>query len=84
MHAEGTQVLRKEFRLSDVWLTRWQYLLSDRRHSAVLAAATGPLWQVDCETPVGVHGQPFFAWFRGSERDIPAFYRVIDRVVPAT
>jgi hypothetical protein len=84
MHAEGTQVLRKEFRLSDVWLTRWQYLLSDRRHSAVLAAATGPLWQVDCETPVGVHGQHFFAWFRGSERDIPAFYRIIDRVVPAT
>jgi hypothetical protein len=74
MHAEGTQVLRKEFRLSDVGLTCWQYSLPDRR----------PLWRVDCETPVGVHGQHFLAWFRGSQRDIPAFYRIIERVVPAT
>jgi hypothetical protein len=84
MHAEGTQVLRKEFQLSDVGLTCWQYLLPDRRHSAVWAAVTGPLWQIDCETPMGVHGQHFAAWFRGSERDIPAFYRIIERVVPAT
>jgi hypothetical protein len=79
MHAEGTQVLRKDLRLNDVRLSCWQYLIP---HRWPWAAVTGPLWQVDCETPVGVHGQHFSAFFRGSGTDIPAFYRIIERVVP--
>ena len=74
--ARAIRLVRREFQLKGVALTCRQY--------QSLGARTDPeLWQIHCETPVGVRGQYFSAWFHGTDTDIPAFYRVIEGVVPA-
>lgn len=79
--ARATQLRRKEFQLGRVALTCWQYLPTPRLPNR--SAGSG-LWQVDCKTPVGVKGQQFYALFRGQDTDIPAFYKVIQTIVPIT
>jgi hypothetical protein len=70
-HTRASWLLRKEFQLSGVALTCWQYMPSAQS-----------LWQVNCETPVGVQGQHFHASFQGTSADLPAFYKAVERTVP--
>jgi len=70
----ATQVLRKDFRLDDVVLTCWQYLIPSRRGWAD--------WNVSCKTPEDVHLYNFFGWFYGDEGDLPLFYKIIEGVTP--
>jgi hypothetical protein len=81
-HVGATQLSRRDFRMGDLALSCWQYLPPHdwpyRRRSIGSAA----LWQIDCQTPVGIGGQQFYASFRGSEADVPAFYKIIEGVAP--
>jgi hypothetical protein len=81
-HVGATQLSRRGFRLGDVALSCWQYLPPHDwpyRRRGIDSAAS---WQIDCQTPVGISGQHFYASFRGSEADVPAFYKIVEGVEP--
>ncbi len=79
-HVGATQLSRRGFRLGDVALSCWQYLPPYDWPYGRRSTATAKLWQIDCQTPVGV--PDFYAWFRGSAADISAFYKIIESVEP--
>jgi hypothetical protein len=81
-YAGATQLLRREFRLVHVAVTCWQYLPPDRWRFRVSNIGSETLWQVDCEAPVDIRQQRFYAWFRGRAADIPVFYKIIETVTP--
>lgn len=71
--------LSREFRLNDVTLTCRQY----RWRVPVGSFITEPFWwRIVCKTPVNVREQNLYAWFVGSEEDIPTFYKIIQGVKP--
>jgi hypothetical protein len=76
-HVGATQFLRRDFRLGDVALTCSQYLPPHDWPFRRGNIGSTALLQIDCETPVGLRGQHFYAWFRGRGSDIPAFYKII-------
>lgn len=81
-HVGAAQLSRRDFRLSDIALSCWQYLPPYDWPYGRRSTASARLWQIDCQTPVGVRGQRFYAWFRGSAADISAFYRITEGVEP--
>jgi hypothetical protein len=81
-HVGATQLSRRDFQLGDAALSCWQYLPPYDWPYGRRSTASAVLWQIDCQTPVGVRGQHFYAWFRGSEADISAFYKIIEGVEP--
>ena len=76
-HVGATQLIRRDFRLSDVPLTCSQYLPPHDWPFRRRGIGSTSLWQIDCETPIGLRSQHFYAWFHGREADIPAFYKII-------
>lgn len=82
-HVGATQFLRRDFQLGDVALACSQYVPPHDWPFRRQSIGSPSLWQIDCETPVGLRGRYFYAWFRGREADIPAFYKIIAGVEPA-
>lgn len=74
----ASQVVRRKFRLGNVALTCWQYVLPYRNGWPY---GTGP-WEVSCLTPEDVDQFNFHAWFYGEESDLPLFYRILEGVTP--
>jgi hypothetical protein len=74
---EASQVQRRELRLGDGALTCWQYRAEDSHFGESRIA-----WAVDCETPVAVYSQYFYARFYGREQDLRSFYQLIESITP--
>lgn len=74
----ATQVLRRDFEVGDLVLSCWQYV--PRRN--MFRMGVGTMWRIGCQTPAPARQPGFNASFYGSERGIPAFYRVIQGVTP--
>jgi hypothetical protein len=81
-HVGAMQLSRRGFRLGDVALSCWQYLPPHDWPYRRRSIGSTALWQIDCQTPVGISGRHFYASFRGSEADVPAFYKIIEGVAP--
>jgi hypothetical protein len=81
-HVGVTQLSRRGFRLGDLALTCWQYLPPEDWRYGRRSTGSAALWQIDCETPVGLHGQHLYAWFHGREADVPGFYKIIEGIEP--
>jgi hypothetical protein len=80
---EGARALtQRDLRVGALILTCWQFLPPSVgwRHGS--PGERGDLWQVRCETPVGLRGNHFYAWFHGQDADLPAFYGIVERVQP--
>jgi hypothetical protein len=80
---EGARALtQRDLRVGALILTCWQFLPPSVgwRHGS--PGERGDLWQVHCETPVGLRGNHFYAWFNGQDADLPAFYGIVERVQP--
>jgi len=71
---EGVRELtQRDMRSGALTVTCWQFLPKPSRRGS-------DLWQVRCETRVGVKGNHFYASFRGQDADLPVFYRIVERV----
>jgi hypothetical protein len=73
----AVMVSRKEFRLGVSTFTCWQSVSPNHRSDP-----GSRLWDVRCETPVTMHRNNLYAWFVGNKEDIPAFYRIVQGIVP--
>ncbi len=79
----AAQLSKRNFQLSSVDLTCWQYLSPQSRAARFWLGHSyddRPLWEIACETPVDVHDHDFYALFYGRSEDIPAFYNVLQNV----
>jgi hypothetical protein len=78
-HQEATEVLDRKFLIGEGLLNCRQYIPRSGR-GPVWPFGAGPIWEVDCDTPLNVHLQNFYASFYGRQQDIPAFYEIIQGV----
>jgi hypothetical protein len=75
----ATQVQRRNLRPKDMSLTCWQY---QSPYTYGIGPGNGFRWSVDCEMSGAASRHSFRAHFAGLERDLPAFYRILEGVEP--